>query len=36
MNNTNGWMSGEIWIWTVLGTVVVVLLVVMITKLSKK
>jgi len=36
MNNTNGWMSGGMWIWTVLGAVVVVLLVVIITKLSKK
>jgi uncharacterized membrane protein len=36
MNHTDGWMNGVMWIWTVLGAVVVVLLVVLITKLSKK
>ena len=40
MNHTNGWMSGwmggGMWIWTVLGIVVVVLLVVVISKLFKK
>jgi uncharacterized membrane protein len=36
MNNNNGWMGGGMWIWTVLGVVLVALLVVMISKLSKK
>ncbi len=36
MNNADGWMGGGMWIWTVIGTLVVVLLVVAINKLSKK
>jgi uncharacterized membrane protein len=32
----NGWMGGGMWVWTVLGVVVVILLVVVISKLSKK
>jgi len=40
MNHTYGWMSGwmggGMWIWTVMGVLVVVLLVVLIGKLSKK
>ena len=40
MNNTNGWMGGwaggGMWLWTVIGVAVVVLLVVLISKLSKK
>jgi uncharacterized membrane protein len=43
MNQTDGWMGGiggwaggGMWIWTVIGVLVVVLLVVMISKLSKK
>jgi uncharacterized membrane protein len=36
MNYTNGWMGGGMWIWTVIGVLVVVLLVVVITKLSNK
>jgi uncharacterized membrane protein len=36
MNYTNGWMDGGMWIWTVIGVLVVVLLVVVITKLSNK
>lgn len=32
----NGWMGGGMWIWTVIGVVVVVLLVVVIYKLSQK
>ena len=36
MNYTNGWMGGGMWIWTVIGILVVVLLVVVITKLSNK
>ena len=40
MNQTDGWMSGwaggGMWIWTVIGVLVVVLLVVAITKLSNK
>jgi len=30
----NGWMGGGMWIWTVIGIMVVVLLVVVINKLS--
>lgn len=42
MNRTNGWMDGtnawggEMWILTVVGVLVVVLLVVLINKVSKK
>jgi uncharacterized membrane protein len=40
MNHTDGWMSGwmggGMWLWTVIGVAVVVLLVVVIGKLSKK
>ena len=32
----DGWMNGSMGIWTVVGTLVVVLLVVMIVKISKK
>ena len=32
----NGWTGGGMWIWTVVGTLVVVLLVVAIMKMSKK
>ena len=36
MSGTNGWMSGGMWTWTVIAALVVVLLVVVITKVSKK
>jgi len=36
MNHYNGSMGGGMWIWTVLGVVVVALLVVVISRLSKK
>jgi hypothetical protein len=36
MNHTDGWMGGGMWIWTVIGVLVVVLLAVVINKLSKK
>ena len=36
MNYTNGWMGGGMWIWTVIGVLVVVLLIVVIIKLSNK
>jgi uncharacterized membrane protein len=36
MNHTDGWMGGGMWIWTVIRVLVVVLLVVMINRLSKK
>jgi hypothetical protein len=40
MNDTHGWMSGwsggGMWVWTVIGIVLVALLVVVISKLSKK
>ena len=32
----DGWAGGGMWIWTVIGVLVVVLLVVVISKLSKK
>lgn len=35
-NWINGWSGGGMWIWTVIGTLLVVLLVVAIGKLSKK
>ena len=40
MDHTNGWMDGwsggGMWVWTVLGVVIVALLVAVISKLSKK
>ncbi len=36
MMNHDGWMGGGMWLWTVIGLLVVVLLVVMINKLSTK
>jgi hypothetical protein len=36
MSRTNGWSGGEISIWPVVGVLVVVLLVVLIIKVSKK
>jgi uncharacterized membrane protein len=36
MNHTYGYMGGGMWLWTVIGVLVVVLLVVLIIKLSKK
>lgn len=37
MNHTGGWMGvGGMWIWTVIGALVVILLVVLISRLSKK
>jgi hypothetical protein len=36
MNNTNGWMGGGMWLWTVIGVAVVILLGVVIGKMSKK
>ena len=36
MNYSGGWMGGGMWIWMVIGVLVVVLLVVVINKLSKK
>jgi len=36
MNHTYGWMGGGMWIWTAIGVLVVVLLVVVIIKLSRK
>jgi hypothetical protein len=40
MNHGNGWMSGGfgggMWLWTIIGVLVVVLLIVLITKGSKK
>ncbi len=36
MNHMNGWMGGGMWVWTVIGVLIVVLLIVVISKLSKK
>ena len=36
MGGINGWMGGGMWLWTVIGVLVVVLLVVAISKLSKQ
>jgi len=36
MNHSHEWMDGGIWLWTVIGVLVVVLLVVMIKKMSPK
>ena len=36
MGGINGWAGGGIWIWTVVGVLVVVLLVILISKLSSK
>ena len=40
MNDTHGWMNGwsggGMWVWTVLGLVIVALLIVVIGRLSKK
>ena len=36
MHYSNGWMRGGMWIWTVIGVLVVVLLVVLINKVSRK
>jgi len=33
---THGWAGGGMWLWTVLGLVIVALLIVVISKLSKK
>jgi uncharacterized membrane protein len=36
MDSANGWMGGGMWIWTLIGVLVVVLLVVVINKQSNK
>lgn len=36
MDGTHGWMDGGMWLWTVIGVLLVVLLVVAINKVSKK
>jgi uncharacterized membrane protein len=36
MNHAFGWMGGGMWIWTVIGVLMVVLLVVAINKVSTK
>ena len=36
MGGTNGWMGGDMWIWTTIGVLVIVLLVVLIMKVSRK
>jgi uncharacterized membrane protein len=36
MNHSGGWMGGGMWIWTLIGVLVVVLLVVVINKQSRK
>lgn len=36
MNPTDGWMGGGTWLWTVVGVLVVILLIVVINKRSRK
>jgi uncharacterized membrane protein len=36
MNFSNGWMGGGTWLWTTIGVLVVVLLVIIIVKQFKK
>lgn len=39
MNHNNGWMGGtggEMWMWPVIGILIIVLLVVLIMRVSKK
>jgi len=36
MHYGNGWMGGGMWLWTLIGVLVVVLLVVLIAKVSRK
>jgi hypothetical protein len=36
MGGMSGWMGGGMWLWTVIGVLLVVLLVVAISKLSKQ
>jgi hypothetical protein len=36
MNGTHGWMSGGMWLWPVIGVLLVILLVVAILKLTEK
>lgn len=36
MGGMNGWMGGGMWLWTVIGVLLVVLLVVVVSKLSKQ
>jgi len=36
MGGGNGWMGGGMWLWTVIGVLVVVLLVVLISNVSRK
>lgn len=36
MNHMDGWMGGGMWIWTVIGVLLVVLLVVVINRLTRK
>jgi hypothetical protein len=36
MGGMGGWMGGGMWLWTVIGVLVIVLLVVLINKVSKK
>lgn len=36
MNYTDGWMGGGMWLWSVIGVLLIVLLIVVILKQSKK
>lgn len=36
MNHAYGWMGGGMWTWTVIGVLVVVLLVVVTSRMSKR
>jgi hypothetical protein len=36
MHYGNGWMGGAMWLWTLIGVLVVILLVVLIARVSRK
>lgn len=36
MNDTSGWMGGGMWLWPVIGALVIVLLVVVIGRMFRK
>jgi hypothetical protein len=36
MNYTNGWMGGGMWLWTIVGVLLIVLLIVVIITQAKK
>jgi hypothetical protein len=36
MNHMNGWMGGGMWLWTIIGVLLVIFLVIAISKISRK